>query len=435
MFRLLGVWLLLPMAAAAQTYATYDNGDLEALIDDALTRNPGVREAFSTYQAALRRVPQMTALPDPTLAVTQYARTPETRVGPQTTVLSLTQRFPWFGKLSDQGKATAKQAAVYDELYQARRAELIRQVKIAYFDLSYIDRALAITEEESKLLSHYETLAQARYSQGFGSQQSAVKLQAEITRALNRSRELMRQRVDAEAVLNTLRDRPAAAAIAVAAPFERPSVEVDDEQLYRVGRVERPEATAALLQIETEEKRVHLARKQYLPDFTLGASWGNVLGRRDQEGRRNPPQGNGKDLYSVTVGVNLPIFRSKYDAGVQEASERFSASREAYRSVLNQVELSVRSIGFRITSIEDQIALFERALLPQSEQALRSAEAAYSTGTGAVLDLLDSERVLLDARLGLARLETDYMKALAEMERAIGTAFPPLGNGAWEERP
>lgn len=435
MLRLLGVWLLLPIAAFAQTYATHDDRDLAALIEEALARNPGVREAFSTYQAARRRVPQVTTLPDPTLALTQYARTPETRVGPQTAVLSLTQRFPWFGKLSDQGKVAAKQAAVYDELYRARRAEVIRQVKLAYFDLSYIDRALAITDEERKLLSHYETLAQSRYSQGFGLQQAVVKLQAEITRVLNRSRELMRQRVDAEAVLNTLRDRPPHDPVAAVEDLPRPAVEIDTETLYRLGRERRPEATAAFLQIETEEKKVHLARRQYFPDFMLGASWGNVLGRRDEVGRMSPPQGNGKDVYSVTVGVNLPIFRSKYDAGVQEAAERFSASREAYRGVVNQVELSVRSIGFRLTTVEEQVALFERALLPQAEQALRSAEAAYSTGTTGVLDLLDSERVLLDARLGLARLETDYMKGLAEMERAIGTAFPLIGSAPAEERP
>ncbi len=420
----LGVWLLLPVAAAAQTYATHDDRDLAALIEDALERNPMVREAFSHYQAALLRVPQVTALPDPTLAVTQHARTPETRVGPQTTVLSFTQRFPWFGKLSDQGKVAAKQAAVQDEMYQARRSDLVRQVKLAYFDLGYIERALAITQEETMLLSHYETLAQARYSQGAGLQQAVVKLQAEITRALNRRQELMRQRVDAEAVLNTLRDRPVDDPVTARLPRAGPHVDVDSERLSSVGRENRPEVHAAFLQIESDEKGVHLARRQHYPDFTLGASWGNVLGRRDEAGHMNRPHGNGKDVYSVTVGVSIPIFRSKYDAGVQEAAERFAASREAYRGVVNQLELAVRSIGFRLKTVEEQIALFERALLPQAEQALRSAETAYSTGTTGVLDLLDSERVLLDARLGLARLETDYMKALAEMERAVGTAFP-----------
>ena len=61
---------------------------------------------------------------------------------------------------------------------------------------------------------------------------------------------------------------------------------------------------------------------------------------------------------------------------------------------------------------------------PAGEQALRATEEAYSGGVTGVLELLDSEKVLLDVRLGLARLRADYMKALAEMERAIGSAFP-----------
>ena len=81
------------------------------------------------------------------------------------------------------------------------------------------------------------------------------------------------------------------------------------------------------------------------------------------------------------------------------------------------------AIGFSIGTIRNQIELFENALIPQAEQALRSSEAAYSTGMLGVLDLLDSERMLLDVRLGLAQLRSDYLKSLAEMERAIGVAF------------
>ena len=94
--------------------------------------------------------------------------------------------------------------------------------------------------------------------------------------------------------------------------------------------------------------------------------------------------------------------------------------------MVNSVEASIRAIGFRIETLEEQISLFENTLLPQARQALRSTEAAYSTGTLEVLDLLDSERVLLNVRLTLAQFESDYMKALAEMERAAGSPFPEM---------
>ena len=417
---------LLVCSAFAQSFNPNGDEQLRIYIEQALERNPAVRQAFSRYRAAQQKMPQVSALPDPVLTITQYLRTPETRVGPQWTMVSLSQRFPWFGKLSDREKIAAKEAAILREQYEAQQDEVIRQVKLAYYTLAYIDEAIKITNEDLELLSHYETLAQARYSQGVGLQQAVVKLQAEITRALNRLDELEIQRVNAEAALNRLLDRPARSPIGRITLPKQPSLKIDYSGLLEVGRRNRPEVVAALLGIEKNEKRIHLARRSYWPDFTLGASFVNVTGRRDEPGRLNPPPGNGKNVWAITVGANIPIWRRKYDAAVLEATEDKLAAKEGYRDTVNSVEAAVRSIGFRIETIAEQIKLFEDTLLPQAEQSLRSAEAAYSTGTLGVLDLLDSERVLLNVRLGLAQLMSEYMKSLADMERAIGAPFPEV---------
>ncbi|MEJ2245864.1 MAG: TolC family protein [Acidobacteriota bacterium] len=163
------------------------NAQLAGYIEEALTRNPGIRQSFAHYQSALQRLPQVSSLPDPMLKLTQYIRSPETRVGPQTTMLSLSQKFPWFGKLSDKEKIAAKDAAVYRYMHEAKKADVIQKVKLAYHGLGYIDRALDITKEDISVLEHYETLARARYQQGVGLQQAVVKLQAEITRDQSRS--------------------------------------------------------------------------------------------------------------------------------------------------------------------------------------------------------------------------------------------------------
>lgn len=421
-----GAWLLLCVQAdaAALDYATNGDPTLAALVSEALEKSPQVREARWDYRAAHERVRQVSALPDPMVSVTRHLRTPETRVGPQAGGISVSQRIPWFGKRSDQGKVAESEAAAWHEMVGARRAEIVRQVKLAYYDISYLDRAIEITAEEEELLRHYESLAQARYSQGVGLQQAVVKLQAEITRVRFRRQELLRKRTDAETALNALRDQPVHVPVPLIGPVDRPVVKVDGEKLQRIGRMERPEVKAALLRMESENGSVRLARRQYWPDIVVGAAWGSVGDRRDAQGRMHPPPANGKDVYSVSVGINIPLYRSKYDSGVRAASARHSAATEAYRNVVNEVDVAVRSAAFRLGMIEEQIALFKKALLPQAEQALRSTEEAYSTGTTGVLELLDSEEVLLDVRLGLARLDTDYMKTLAEMERAVGSAFP-----------
>src|SRR3990172_1563366 len=232
-------WLAIP--ALAQTYATNGDRQLAALIEEALDRNPRVRESLARYRAALQRIPQVSALPDPMLEVTQNFRSPET------TMVSLSQHFPWFGKLSDQGKVAAKEANSVREMYEAQKAEVVQRVKLAYYDLAFIDRAIQITEEDQALLEHYETLAQARYAQGMGLQQEVVKLQAEITRDRNRFQELRRLRVDAEAILNRLLDQPAETPVSVVLLGTRPAVVLGGEDLSAVSRARRPEIHAALL--------------------------------------------------------------------------------------------------------------------------------------------------------------------------------------------
>ena len=63
-------------------------------------------------------------------------------------------------------------------------------------------------------------------------------------------------------------------------------------------------------------------------------------------------------------------------------------------------------------------------MIPQTEETVRSTEAAYENAQLGVLDLLDSEQMRLDIRLINARYYADYLVALAQLEQAIGTVVP-----------
>lgn len=408
---------------AAEPYSHYGDPRLNEFIRQALDRSPLLQQSLADYRASLQRLPQVGQLPDPVLAITQYARRPETRVGPQTTMVTVSQGFPWFGKLKDREQESAQRSMVLREQHRAREAELIRQLKIAYYSLAYLDRVIEITQEDESVLEHYETLAQARYAQGAGSLQGVIKLQAQITRAQYRLQLLQTQRVDIEAQLNGLLDRPASTPVAAIPLPSPPPHSIDVEQLLQMGRLSRPEVQAERHRIEVGKKRIELAQKGYRPDLSLGASFVNVLGRSDPLGRLQPPDQNGKNIYGLTLGINLPIRRRRRDAAVLEATESTISSRRAYRGLIRQVEVSIRAVGFRIQTLREQIGLFQRTLLPQVEQVLHSTEDGYATGKLGVLDLLDSERDLFQLRMGLAKLISDYMKSLAELERAVGVPY------------
>lgn len=397
---------------------------LRGYVEEALEKNPAVQESLARYRAALEKAPQVSTLPDPMFSFGQAIRSVETRVGPQQNTFVLSQAFPWFGKLDLRGQVAMQEALAVFEMYRATEREVIVRVKRAYYDLAYVDRALAITREEQSLLEHYEALAQTRYSTGQGLQQAVIKIQAEMTRVLNRKNILEQQRASLEARLNTILDRPPQDPLPPTERLSAPEVSLDLEALYELGDQNRQELKAAEERIEKSERAIDLANKNYWPDFFIGFGFINVGARTDVAGVMSPPPDNGKNAVSVSAGLNIPIWRDKYDAAVREAGEMLQAERSGYANLRNEMEFSIRDQVVRIETLQDQIGLFEDVLIPQAEETLRATEAAYQTGQLGVLELLDSERVLLSTRLVNARYYSDLLSALANLERAVGAQFP-----------
>jgi len=397
---------------------------LSRYINAAILANPGVWESEHRWRAAMERIPQVSALPDPMVNVTQFIDEIETRVGPQETILSLSQKFPWFGKLDAKAEMALRDALAAVEQYQARIRELVASVKRSYYDLAYLDAGIRITEQDKGLLEHFADIAQKRYETGSGIQQAVIKIQAEITRDSDRLLMLRQQRESMVARLNTLMNNPPQHPIPVLAEMVVPALEFDLDRLYALGKANQQELRAAKYQIEKHDQQIRLAKKEYFPDFTVGFNYTVVDDREDALGKLNPPEGNGDNASAVVLGFNIPLWEGKLMSGVREAKELKYASERAFHRLENEMEFSVRDGVIRAETTRDQLDLYEKVLIPQAEQALESTQSAYSTGTLNALDLIDSERFLLNVRVAHARLVADYMIALADIERAIGTAFP-----------
>jgi outer membrane protein TolC len=398
---------------------------LREFVERALEAQPSLAEAEARYRAALERLPQVTALPDPTVSFTQMLRSVETRVGPQLNTVMLGQALPWFGKLDVRGQIATQEAAAAFETWQARQRDVIAQVKAAFYNLGYVDTAIDVSREEQSILEHYERLAQARYASGGGLQQAVIKVQAELTRILNRLFMLRQQRQTLEARLNTLIDRAPQTPVPpvqLADPPVAAAATLDLAELFAAGEANRPEVRAADALIERSERSIALARRNYWPDLVFGVGLINV-GRSESAAMTAPPDA-GKNAWTVSVGVTLPIWRDKLKAAVRQATQETAAQQQSRAKLVNELEFNVRDQVSRLQTLADQIRLFQDVLLPQAYEAQRSTETAYETGQVGVLDLLDSERVLLEVRLANERQRADYRLALAELERAIGARFP-----------
>ena len=80
----------------------------------AETNSPGLAAALARWQAEAARVPQATALPDPTIS---YTNMPKPRAMPQRHIVGVSQTFPWLGKLVLLQLNTDRRVALFGQTH------------------------------------------------------------------------------------------------------------------------------------------------------------------------------------------------------------------------------------------------------------------------------------------------------------------------------
>ena len=96
--------------------------------------------------------------------------------------------YRWPGNLQDRC-----------EDINAKGGLLGRPVKLVYYDLSWIDKSIQVTEEEKTILENLEIVARRKYESNLTPQQDVIKAQVEITKLINELLILRRNRKTLEA--------------------------------------------------------------------------------------------------------------------------------------------------------------------------------------------------------------------------------------------
>lgn len=416
-----------PGTASSRILGGISDPQLAEIVRGVLANNPRVAQSEARARAARLQAPQMKALPDPMLGATVFGSRPETRVGPQTIMGTLSQRFPWFGKLGLREKAALQRADALDAEVEALRVNLLTETRRLYYETAFLDAWRDVVAADRETLIQFEELARSRYSSGVGIEQAVVKIQAEITRDEMRLLDIATRRATTIAALNSLRDLSQDTAVPKLSLPTYSEIPLDRDGLRARAMASRPEMSQADSEIARAETLVDLALMEYRPDITVAATYTRVGLRSDPAGIASPPHDNGKDVFAVSASINLPLKKGKLRAGVDEATATRSAAAQGRRSVVTDIDRSLGELSERLTLTFQQLRLFDRVLGLQADQSLRSAQAAYASGSLSSLDLLDAERVLLEVRTATERARADYAIALARLEGAVGEPLTASG--------
>ena len=413
--RFLGLVVLAGLAtnpAGAQ-----DNLNLQDLIEEALANNPGLAVLHHRLEAAEARIPQAGALMDPMFKF-ELSNVPLSDFDFDSTPMSgkqlmLSQKLPYWGKRADKERMAEHTAAAAEATYLDREGIIANMVKQAYFSLAFLDRAIAITEENEDLLEDFIRIAQTKYAVGKGLQQDVLKAQVSLSSLKDRLILLRQQRRRAEARLNTALNRLPQALVGPPGPVVQTPFDYRVEALQEMALEHRPRLQGIQENIQKWQVAEELARREYRPDFDLS------IGYRQRDFARDPVEGS--DFLSLGVTLNLPVYRGrKQGQQVLEARARRKAAEAEYETMKQQIFLQIQQLCIDIQTHREEAELFHTAIIPQADQSLTAAMAGYQVDKVDFLTLLDNQMSLFNFEIAYYRHLIEYEKSLAELEAVVG---------------
>ncbi len=408
------LWLLLiPLTLRAEPQEIVSSLTLEQTVADALRDNAQLRSMRARWEAMQQRPVQARTLPNPMFAYKGMDATDNYSV-PNTEEkrYEVEQQFPWFGKLGLKGKIAEKDAAVSEYEYEAMQREVVMMVKETYFDLYAVQQATSITRSDLEVLRRMQQIAETMYSTGERTQQDVLKAQTEVTMLKQKLLEYEQQDAVLKAKLNQLLNRPSDAPLGLAVTAPTVEAEPGLERLFAIAEKARPEVKKASAEIQRRRYERDLMQKEFWPDYRLGVEYRSF---------RSDP-----DMMMFTIGFDLPIWQTKYRAGVREAEKMIEAGKAELQAVQQQTSYDVRAAQFRLLTARQSLDLYRNQLIPQARARYEASEAGYRTGKVDFMDLLESQRFLLSARVMAAMAEGNVGIQAARLERAIGTDLKPV---------
>jgi outer membrane protein TolC len=214
--------------------------------------------------------------------------------------------------------------------------------------------------------------------------------------------ENMQSQLPAElAMLNALLNRPAAAEIPIpdALPPSTPLAVSDQDLLDRAARA-NPELIALADEIRAGHEDIHLARLQYDPDFDLAAS-------TDLKGIAQ----------ALLAEFTIPAVRHEaLHAAVEQAQADLRAAEAMRRQTVNDLAAQLLDDLATLHDADRQIDLLDHVVLPRARQAVTLTRSGYQTSNASLLDLLQSQRSLIDIQRLEANLRVTRIKRMAEIE-------------------
>ena len=393
----------------------------------ALATNPEIEVAARRIAVAQAHVPAAGALDDP-MAMYRGWGVPLNQpwnYNQAQNMFSISQTFPGRGKLAL--RTSVAESSVDEAKADLEQVRLDVRVRVhkAFDDLLLADDEMQIHHQHEAIARQAIEEARIKYTTGKVPQQDILKAQVALTQL---AEHMIRFDHDAElarARLNTLLGRKPGSPLSVAGEHAVLGTLPQAESLDDLALGSRPDLLAAQQAAERSHKEQALAKKAYVPDFTVSAGY-----------MIQQPGSFARNAYMVEGSMNLPwLNHRKHDAEIAEATVEETEQDAELTEMRNAAFGQIQEALVEAEAAQTLAHMYHDQLRPQAETTLQSSVIAYENDKTELLDLLDSQMAVVNIDLAWLQAVGDFDARLADLELATGTPIKPSDSPATEVKP
>ncbi|HEY8259426.1 MAG TPA: efflux transporter outer membrane subunit [Gemmatimonadales bacterium] len=294
---------------------------------------------------------------------------------------------------------------------------LVSDVATGYLSLLELDQERSIAERTLASRQATLDLARQRFRQGLTSELDVRQFEAQVAVPAATLAQTERLRAEQEHQLSLLLGEAPSTVARGGSLSQAVSALSIPDSFPATLLSRRPDVQQAERAYAAATARIGVAEAARLPTISVTGSYGSQAAKAGDLFTSN------SEIYQALAGISLPIFTGgRLVNETRVARARADQARAQYeQSVLVALrEASDALVGVR--TARDQVAA-QQTQAQALRRAFQLAELRYRTGIASYIEVLDAQRSLFDAELGLSQAQLRQLAAAVQLYRALGGSW------------
>jgi len=325
--------------------------------------------------------------------------------------LSATQTLYAGGALYNAYKISDNTYQSADITRDQTKRDLKRQVIEAYYGLIQARQTLDVAKSSTVSIKSHLDVANAFFKQGMIPKNDLLEAEVRYAQSLQTLLQAENAVRLSEANLNQLLSRDLASPVDIDKEIPMPDMKTSLEESTATANEQRQELKVTQLGIDSANKGITISKAGYLPSLAATGAYTRTGDHPDVD----------DEAWTIGMGLTWNLFQGGSTCyNVSKATADRNKMNYIYQAQKNMIALEVKNAYLTAQEAKARTAVAEKSI-EQAQENLRIQKDRYNLQVATTTDVLDAESLLDQSRMNHITARSDYAKALAALQAAMGT--------------